>query len=230
MPNDRYAPPPRGRIPTRPNIPSSETPTVRPAEHRSVGGDDPAFVRDLEHREEELSRLSVEIRQKGLELTQKEIALREKELEFEREKRKSQVQTSDPPPSLRKRHSAKDYLAPVGGASSVVMLALGMLKLVGDQKAEIQDLRAHATLQDQKIDKSNETTDKWRAYAKGLKEAHECRFKQICSGLAHLDYGCSDTDYSDIRWSPPNGSWKKTGAPAMRALGECPEVPDPPKE
>lgn len=187
------------------------------------GHDDPELARELERAEEERARL--------LEAEKEQERLRR---ELEREKRKSQVDigpTSVPPPSTRRSHRpAADYIGAGVGGTGLVGILVMLMKLWGDQGEKIQDLKNQVAQQAAHIEKTEKTTDRWRKYATELKAADDCRFHQICSALAHLDYGCSDTDYSDVQWSPREGSWKRNGTPASRAIGECPKVPAPPDE
>lgn len=195
----------RSRIPG--DLPAPEGPAARPP----AGLDDPEVVRALEQAEEEKAKLLQELK---------------------RERRKSQVDVEIPSsiPPRRHHRPAWDYLGPGLGGTSLVGILVTIMKLWGDQKAEIQDLHTQVSQQVTKVDKAEKRAKRWEQYATDLKVADDCRFRQVCSALAHLDYGCSDTDYSTIQWSPPTGSWKRTGAPASRAVGECPKVPDPPKD
>lgn len=216
MPGPREYPPyRRSRIPGELN--QDNTPTARPPR----GHDDPELARELERAEEERVRILKDAEEKQYRLQR----------ELDREKRKSQVDISIPPPSMRRSHRpAADYIgAGVGGTGAIGALLLA-LKLFGDQKTDIQDLRTQVTQQATRTEKAEKRAAAWEHYATELKNADDCRFRQVCSALAHLDYGCSDTDYSVVQWSPKDGSWKRNGAPASRAVGECPKVPDPPDE
>jgi hypothetical protein len=219
MPDPRDTPPyRRSRVPEISRNPDNTPPARAPRGH-----DDPALARELERAEEERVRILKDAEEKEYQLRR----------ELEREKRKSQVDISVPsypPPSRRSHRPAADYIgAGVGGTSLVGVLVM-IMKLWGDQKGEIQDLKNQVVQQAAKEDRLEKRVDGWKRYALELKVADECRFKQVCSGLAHLDYGCSDTDYSDVQWSPKEGSWKRNGTPATRAIGECPKVPTPPDE
>jgi hypothetical protein len=144
-------------------------------------------------------------------------------------KREVQVSVSEPPYS--RRRSAREYVAPAGGLAATIAIVAGLLKPVLDQRAELAQLALKVDQQKAVLDAQARQAEKWRAYAEETREAHECRWRQAASALAHLDYGLGDTDFSDVRWS--NGDkgmgWKRTGSPAFRTIVTCKPFPAPPE-